>query len=383
MAIVYLRGLPWEATEDDVFSALRAMLPKQISILDLLLPLDSRARPSGDAYIELVPDLAAAEALRLLDGTKFSQRYLEARLSNVKERETARKRTEAAADRVAVLAKQNFLQSGIESRFEPSNDRREIVVLCHSVPRNVLEGHFELNNLTEGRVDLIARCASVALFYSHGVRKSVRLWILIPEAGAALCCDGSTARGLRPDERCLSAALKRWFSLTHPFSPYATPHCSYTSPALFSAALKRVCAGHTGSATQAGWRIYKEVRLSGLVERLLHDGIDPDGLEVDRKSSNGCGGSAQLLIAHEQGERAWELVERFDAEERQQRGTVLVLGDHLGFTHEEEQILLSHGGERCRLGPLPLLTSHCIVLAQNALDEQMLGHDRSLSRASE
>ena len=105
MAIVYLRGLPWEATEDDVFSALRAMLPKQISILDLLLPLDSRARPSGDAYIELVPDLAAAEALRLLDGTKFSQRYLEARLSNVKERETARKRTEAAADRVAVLAK--------------------------------------------------------------------------------------------------------------------------------------------------------------------------------------------------------------------------------------------------------------------------------------
>ena len=49
-------------------------------------------------------------------------------------------------------------------------------------------------------------------------------------------------------------------------------------------------------------------------------------------------------------------------------GSLLVLGDHQGFTVEEEEIMEALGGVKASVSPLPLLASQCIVLLHNVLD---------------
>ena len=73
------------------------------------------------------------------------------------------------------------------ARPAPPGDRRELVVLCHGTPVAVANGKFELSDLAAGRVDLLARCVASALFYSHGVRKSVRVWLMLRETRRTLC----------------------------------------------------------------------------------------------------------------------------------------------------------------------------------------------------
>jgi len=51
-------------------------------------------------------------------------------------------------------------------------DVRDFVVVCHEAHAAVGADGFELSDLVRGRVDLMARCASASLFYSHGVRKA-------------------------------------------------------------------------------------------------------------------------------------------------------------------------------------------------------------------
>ena len=48
--------------------------------------------------------------------------------------------------------------------------------------------------------------------------------------------------------------------------------------------------------------------------------------------------------------------------------TVLVVGDHVGFTQEEQDAMQHLGAIKASLGPVPLLASHCIVLAHAVLD---------------
>jgi len=73
-----------------------------------------------------------------------------------------------------------------------------MVVVCH-VPDDVVRGSgIELNNLPKGRVDLLARCVSSAIFLSHGVRENTRIWLQLQEFEMALCLDGATVRGEPP-----------------------------------------------------------------------------------------------------------------------------------------------------------------------------------------
>lgn len=52
--------------------------------------------------------------------------------------------------------------------------------------------------------------------------------------------------------------------------------------------------------------------------------------------------------------------------------TLLVLGDHQGFTTAEEATMDAHGAVRARVSRVPLLASHSIVLAHAVLDEAAL-----------
>ena len=80
---------------------------------------------------------------------------------------------------------------------------------------------------------------------------------------------------------------------------------------------------------------------------------------------------ARFLVLHENGELlGTELLSRLTPGAVNPDGvrTLLVLGDHLGFTKEEERYLAELQAVRTNVGPLPLLASHCIVLAHAALD---------------
>ena len=48
---------------------------------------------------------------------------------------------------------------------------RHIILLCNNVSQEVGKGVFRPNNLLEGRVDVICRCITNALFFSNGVRR--------------------------------------------------------------------------------------------------------------------------------------------------------------------------------------------------------------------
>lgn len=113
------------------------------------------------------------------------------------------------------------LPSGLEgfSKVSPLSPAslaapRDLVVVSHG-PDFLARGAFKLNNLPKGRVDVLARCVSSAVFLSHGVREQTRIWLQLQEADVTLCLDGSTIKGMHPDERSLAAAMKRTLSVAH------------------------------------------------------------------------------------------------------------------------------------------------------------------------
>jgi len=72
---------------------------------------------------------------------------------------------------------------------------------------------LSLNSLTGyGRLDVICRCISNSFFLSNNFRKNVILQIYFNINKLILEIDGSTVRGINPDERAIAGVLKRVFS---------------------------------------------------------------------------------------------------------------------------------------------------------------------------
>ena len=61
------------------------------------------------------------------------------------------------------LAARGFERASPSSSGAPGGPPRDLVVLCHRTPDRVARGRFKLDNLPDGRVDLLARCASAAV----------------------------------------------------------------------------------------------------------------------------------------------------------------------------------------------------------------------------
>ena len=107
------------------------------------------------------------------------------------------------------------------------------------------------------------------------------------------------------------------------------------------------------ASAERGWSVNDDDELAVLLARLV-------------RSHGPRPGKAHVLLAlHEKGASLETLLCAAPAESP---GAVLVLGDHVGFSVEEEACLERMGAVRACLGPLPLLTSQCIVLCHNALD---------------
>ena len=90
---------------------------------------------------------------------------------------------------------------------------RNIVVLSHNVSQHVLDGHYDVNYLLKGRVDVLCRCINSALWVSKGVRKDTTLYLMLfpnnSKKGTTIKVSGKEVIELNPDERTIALYLQR------------------------------------------------------------------------------------------------------------------------------------------------------------------------------
>ena len=365
---VHVHGLPWELEKQDVVTAISPLLPEGAELIDLLLPLDKRARNTGRALLNLGGNVDASAIVDALHMEYVGARWLEVRLSTEAEFKFHQRGIEAIVDKASKRARQAYSRPAQADAVRLPDDPRDIVVVCHSTPPHVSDGRFELNNLPNGRVDVLARCATQALFVSHGVRRSTRVWFHLADACLTVACDGMTAKGLHPDERSMAAALKRSLNEHHRLNGMYGPAAAHAPP------------GTPGHGMPLGWSVHAETfhdRLLALgVSGLPHPPLaETAGREEPQPPTQP---PSRFLVLHEQGASlTQDLLVRpaLSVDEAPSPSSlavatrsVLVVGDHEGFTVEEEEVMAALGGIKASVSPLPLLASQCIVLAHAALD---------------
>ena len=314
------------------------------------------------------PSINVSSVAATLHKQFIGSRWLEARESSANEFAFYSRAAEAAKRRAGHAAA--YRRPPQADAVRAPADERDVLVICHGTPMDVVDGRIELNNLLDGRVDVLSRCATAALFVSHGMRRQTRLWLHLADRRLTLCCDGTLAKGLNPDERSMASAIKRSLSEHQ-------RQCGAYGPAAASALVD------SGGRMPPGWSVHSD---EGLKDRLHALGVNrPCSREAEHEQRR----PVTLVVLDENGKPLTPQVLTDAAPEAQAAAAVptdasdqdaaspprvlLVLGDHRGFSSHEDGLLRELGGVRARVSRVPLLASHSIVLAHAVLDEVALG----------
>ncbi|MEM7821769.1 MAG: tRNA (pseudouridine(54)-N(1))-methyltransferase TrmY [Candidatus Aenigmatarchaeota archaeon] len=181
---------------------------------------------------------------------------------------------------------------------------------------------FDLNNLTIGRMDLIARCISSAFFISYAIRRNVIFNIFLygppdPPKNIILC--GEELEGISPDEKGICRKI--------------------------SEVLKKS----------------KNLKLNEIkkIEKGIYVGRRSFENFIKQKA-----GEKNIIYLHPKGKdiREYEFKKSF----------LFVLGDQKGLPEKTEKLLENLGAEKVSLGKIEYLASHCIVIVNNELDRRGL-----------
>ena len=182
-------------------------------------------------------------------------------------------------------------------------------------------GAFSLDNLpsSSGRLDVLLRCLRAALLISNGLRRDVRVYLVLrggPEAPRVLRVSGESAKFLRPDERSLAILLQKTLA-----PPPSGP--------------------------------------AGFVERRPGLALCEGDLEVVLNDL----GDAPRFVLHERGS---------DIRERAfgQSAATFFIGDQLGFDADTLARFDALGYERLALGPVSLHSDDVISVVSNELDRR-------------
>ncbi len=187
---------------------------------------------------------------------------------------------------------------------------KDFIIIGH----RAVTAPFSLNDLpgAAGRMDILCRCISAALFLSHDLRRDVRVYLVLkgaPAPSKMVRFDGNGVRYLSPDERSAASLIKKTLEKNaQEFWTESTPGVS--------------------------------IRKGDLKDLLV---------EMDKK----------VVYLREDGE---------DVRGKKFEETLFVLGDHMGMTEEEEKIIEGHEHEIISVGPLSLHADHCIILLHNEMD---------------
>jgi len=190
---------------------------------------------------------------------------------------------------------------------------RQFVIIGHDAPTTP---DFSLDDLAgaAGRLDVLCRCVSAAVFLSHDVREDVRVHLVLGDE-YTVTVDSDTVRRLNPDERSTAALIRTALEEREEAIGHVPVE---TSPGI--------------SLTRRGFEgTLEDVATEGMVVQ-LHAGGDP---VVDATPPT---------------------------------DPVFVLSDHRDFTDAEQALIDDTVDRRLSLGPRPLHANHAITVAHNFLD---------------
>ncbi len=193
---------------------------------------------------------------------------------------------------------------------------REFLIIGHKA---LTSGNFSLNDMpgSAGRMDILCRCTSAALFLSHDMRRDVQVHLLLlgePDPQKIIRFDGESLRYLYPDERSSGSLIKK--------------------------ALDKEVGEQEIRSTPGVW-----VRRGGLA------------MLLDEFVEKRC----KIVYLREDGEDIRNIAGTFN-------DAVFIMGDHNGVTKEEEEIISNVGATVVIVGPISLLSEHCVTLINNELD---------------
>ena len=188
---------------------------------------------------------------------------------------------------------------------------RQFVVLGHDAPT---DPDFSLDDLAggAGRLDVLCRCVSAALFLSHGIRDDVQVFLVLSDE-VTVRVDGAELRYMSPDERNVASLLRQAIEASER------------------------AIGHREAESTPGIHVSKRG-----FEAVL-DAVDGTVVEL-----------------HEDG------TPLADAEPPE--NPVFVLSDHHDFTEEEAELLAERSDRRVRVGPEVLHADHTVTAVHNYLD---------------
>ena len=190
---------------------------------------------------------------------------------------------------------------------------RRFIVLGHTAPT---DPDFSLDDLAgaAGRLDVLARCVNSAFFLSHGLRESVRVFLVLSDT-VTIRLEGVELRYMNPDERNIAGLLRQ---------------------ALESRA---EAIGHSEVESTPG--IYVSNR----------------GFEDVLKAAAREGA---IIHLHEDGDPL--------ADVEPPENPAFVLSDHQPFTPEEQDLLAEIATRQVSVGPKALHADHVISVVHNYLD---------------
>ena len=153
------------------------------------------------------PSINVSSVAATLHKQFIGSRWLEARESSANEFAFYSRAAEAAKRRAGHAAA--YRRPPQADAVRAPADERDVLVICHGTPMDVVDGRIELNNLLDGRVDVLSRCATAALFVSHGMRRQTRLWLHLAVGHQAIA-QRAPAPVRRVRARCRECSGRQW-----------------------------------------------------------------------------------------------------------------------------------------------------------------------------
>src|SRR6056297_900460 len=191
---------------------------------------------------------------------------------------------------------------------------RQFVVLGHDAPTTP---DFPLDDLpgAAGRLDVLCRCVSSALFLSHGIRDDVEVFLILGDE-VTVRIDSRDLQYMSPDERNVASLLKKALEA------------------------KDQAIGHREAESTPGIHVSKRG-----FEAVLDEAV-----------------SGTVVELHEDGAPLADVEPPEDP--------TFVLSDHRDFTDEEADLLADASDQRVRVGPEVLHADHTVTVAHNYLDTE-------------
>jgi tRNA (pseudouridine54-N1)-methyltransferase len=189
---------------------------------------------------------------------------------------------------------------------------RQFVVLGHDAPTTP---DFPLDDLpgAAGRLDVLCRCVSSALFLSHGIREDVEVFLVLGDE-VTVRIDSRDLQYMSPDERNVASLLKQALEA------------------------KDQAIGHREAESTPGIHVSKRG-----FEAVLDEAV-----------------SGTVVELHEDGAAL--------ADVEPPENPTFVLSDHRDFTDSEADLLVDASDQRVRVGPEVLHADHTVTVAHNYLD---------------